>query len=289
MESLTSIATVRSLMEKYGLRFSKALGQNFLINPSVCPRMAELAGADRTVGALEIGPGVGVLTRELATTCKKVVAVELDEGLLPLLGETLAPHDNVSVVHGDIMKIDVGALLQEHFAGMDVIVCANLPYYITSPVIMKLLEERLPVRAITVMVQKEAAARLCAPIPSRQAGAVTLAVAWYARAEILFPVSRGSFLPQPEVDSSVIRLDVRGSPPFSVQDEALLFRVIRAAFGQRRKTLLNSVSAGLGMSRDVLGDCFAESDISPGMRAEQLSLEQFARLADTICRQRASQ
>ena len=216
---LSDPSAVKSLLARHGFTFSKSLGQNFLINPSVCPRMAEECGAGPGTGVLEVGPGIGVLTVELAKRAEKVVSIELDKRLLPVLHETLGNHPNAKVVNDDVLKVDLQRLLQEEFAGMDVVVCANLPYYITSPVIMRLLEERLPIRALTVMVQKEAAQRLCAPPGTRACGAVSVAVQYYAEPRVLFQVSRGSFLPPPNVDSTVIRLDVREQPPIYVPDE----------------------------------------------------------------------
>ncbi len=278
---LTDIGYIRDVLERHGFHFSKKLGQNFLVNPSVCPRMAEACGASAESGVLEIGPGIGVLTRELAQRAGRVVAIELDERLPPVLAETLAGQDNVEIVQGDCLKLDLAALIAEKFGDREVAVCANLPYYITSPIIMSLLESRLPVTNITVMVQKEAAQRLCARVGTREAGAVTLAVQYYAEAETLFTVSRGSFLPAPNVDSAVIRLTVRKTPPCPVRDEKVLFRLIRAGFGQRRKTLLNSLgSAGYG--KDVLAAAFAAAEVSPTARAEQLTLAQFAALADAL-------
>ena len=206
---LTDIGYIRDVLERHGFYFSKKLGQNFLVNPSVCPRMAEACGATSESGVLEIGPGIGVLTRELAQRAGKVVAIELDDRLPPVLAETLKGQDNVEIVQGDCLKIDLAALIAEKFGDREVAVCANLPYYITSPIIMSLLESRLPVTSITVMVQKEAAQRLCATPGTREAGAVTLAVQYYAEAETLFGVSRGSFMPAPNVDSAVIRLTIR--------------------------------------------------------------------------------
>ncbi|MDR2933471.1 MAG: 16S rRNA (adenine(1518)-N(6)/adenine(1519)-N(6))-dimethyltransferase RsmA [Oscillospiraceae bacterium] len=278
MNNLTNIGAIKALMARHGFHFSKAMGQNFIVNPSVCPRIAEMGGAAAETGALEIGPGIGVLTAELAKRCRKVVCVELDKRLPAILAETLADFDNVSIVTGDIMDIDLEALLAEHFPDMDVIVCANLPYYITSPVIMKLLESRLRARSVTVMVQKEAARRLCAPLPSRESGAVTLAVRYYAEPRILFDVSRGSFMPAPDVDSSVIRLDIRESPAVAVDDEALFFQLIKAAFAQRRKTLLNSLSGGFGMEKALVADILVRSGVNPGVRAENLTLDDFARI-----------
>ena len=281
MPELTNIAYIRALLERHGFSFSKKLGQNFLIAPTVCPRMAEACGATTDSGVLEIGPGIGVLTRELAKRAGKVAAVELDDRLLPVLDETLADCGNVTVIHGDVLKLDLHRLLAEQFGGMRVSVCANLPYYITSPIVMALLESRLPVDSITVMVQREAAQRLCAAPGTRACGAVTLAVAYYAETERLFEVSRGSFLPAPNVDSSVIRLKVRPRPPVEAADEALLFRVIRGAFGQRRKTLLNAVSAA-GFAKDAVAAAMDAASVPPTARAEQLTLAQFAAVANAL-------
>lgn len=281
MQNLTDISVVRDVLSRHGFTFSKALGQNFLINPSVCPQMAECCGADGQ-GVLEIGPGVGVLTAELAKRAQKVVSLELDKRLLPVLAETLADFDNVTIVNDDVLKVDLRALLEEHFAGMEVCVCANLPYYITSPVIMRLLEERLPFRSITVMVQKEAADRLCAPVGSREAGAVTVAVQYYARAEKLFSVSRGSFLPAPNVDSAVIRLQIRETPAVAVTDERKFFRMVKAAFGQRRKTALNAISAGMALQKADVASALERAGLLANIRAEQLSMEELAALCDAL-------
>lgn len=286
MNALSNIGNIKEILTRHGFTFSKALGQNFLINPSVCPRMAQECGADTQTGVLEVGPGIGVLTVELAARAKKVVSVELDDRLLPVLKETLAEYPNASVVHGDILKLDLRALTEREFAGMDVAVCANLPYYITSPVIMRFLEERLPIRALTVMVQKEAADRICAKPGQRAAGALSLAVRYYAEPEILFQVSRGSFMPAPNVDSTVIRLNILPQPPVEIDSEQTFFALIRASFGQRRKTLCNAVSAGMNIPKDALADLLAAADIPPQARAEQLSLEQFARLSNEITRRK---
>ncbi len=281
MQNLTDISVVRDVLSRHGFTFSKALGQNFLINPSVCPQMAECCGADGQ-GVLEIGPGVGVLTAELAKRARKVVSLELDKRLLPVLAETLADFDNVTIVNDDVLKVDLRALLEEHFAGMEVCVCANLPYYITSPVIMRLLEERLPFCSITVMVQKEAADRLCAPVGSREAGAVTVAVQYYARAEKLFSVSRGSFLPAPNVDSAAIRLQIRETPAVAVVDERKFFRMVKAAFGQRRKTALNAISAGMALQKADVASALERAGLLANIRAEQLSMEELAALCEAL-------
>lgn len=281
MQNLTDINVVRDVLSRHGFTFSKALGQNFLINPSVCPQMAECCGADGQ-GVLEIGPGIGVLTAELAKRAQKVVSLELDKRLLPVLAETLADFDNVTIVNDDVLKVDLRALLEEHFAGMEVCVCANLPYYITSPVIMRLLEERLPFCSIMVMVQKEAANRLCAPVGSREAGAVTVAVQYYARAEKLFSVSRGSFLPAPNVDSAVIRLQIRETPAVAVADERKFFRMVKAAFGQRRKTALNAISAGMALQKADVASALERAGLLANIRAEQLSMEELAALCEAL-------
>lgn len=278
MQKLSDISTIRAVLEKNGFHFSKALGQNFLINPSVCPRMAALSGAADCAGAVEVGPGIGVLTWELSQVAKKVVSIELDKRLLPVLDETLADCDNVKILNADVMKLDLRRMIEEEFPGGEVAVCANLPYYITSPVIMRLLEERLPVTSITVMVQKEAAERLCAHPGERACGAVSAAVWYYAEPEILFQVSRGSFMPAPNVDSAVIRLRIRRTPPVEVAEEPFFFRVVRAAFAQRRKTAVNSIANTLGRSKQAVAAAFDAAGVPQNARAEALTLEDFAAL-----------
>ena len=281
MNRLSDIGTIKEILSRHGFTFSKSLGQNFLVNPSVCPRMAELSGAGEGVGVIEIGPGIGVLTNELCRLADKVVAVELDKRLLPVLDETLAEYDNVKVVNADVLELDLNSLIAEEFQGLEVVVCANLPYYITSPVIMKLLEDRLPVTAITVMVQKEAAQRICAPVGTRESGAVTVSVNYYAKPEMLFGVSAGSFMPAPKVDSAVIRLDVLSEPPVKT-DEKKFFRVVKAAFSQRRKVIANSLSSGLGLDKAAVLDLLEKAGVPANARAEKLSLENFAAIADNL-------
>ena len=244
--------------------------------------MAEECGAGPGVGVLEIGPGIGVLTVELAKRAERVVSIELDKRLLPVLAETLSEYPHTKIVNDDVLKVDLQALLREEFPGMEVVVCANLPYYITSPVIMRLLEERLPISALTVMVQKEAAQRLCAQPGTRACGAVSVAVQYYAAPRVLFPVSRGSFLPPPNVDSAVIRLDVREQPPIAVPDEKRFFALVKAAFGQRRKTILNAISAGLSLPKETLSAACEKADVSPSARAEQLDMDQLAALCRAL-------
>lgn len=282
MQNLTDIGTVKDILARHGFHFSKALGQNFIVNPSVCPRMAEESGIDENSGVIEIGAGIGVLTAELAKRAKKVVVIELDTKLLPILDETLRDFDNIEIINQDVLKTDLAAIIEEKFKGMPVYVCANLPYYITSPVIMSLLESRLPLKAITVMVQREAAQRLCAPVGSRLSGAVTVAVDYYADAKKLFDVSSGSFMPAPKVDSSVIRMDIRPEPENPVSDEALFFKMVHAAFGQRRKTASNSISSGMGISKDIVTKAIAECGLEPSVRAETLGMDQLAALSEKI-------
>lgn len=279
---LSNKKTIEKLLSEAGFTFKKSLGQNFLTDPSVCPAMAD-AAADGDTGVIEIGPGMGVLTVQLAEVAKKVIAVELDERLRPILKRTLEDYPNASVIFSDVLKLDLKKLIEDEFKDCKrVTVCANLPYYITSPIIMSLLESRLPVESITVMVQKEAAERLCAKIPSRDVGAVTLAAAFYAESEILFGVPRDSFTPAPNVDSAVIQFKIRNESAVRVEDEKLLFRLIRGAFEHRRKTLMNSASASGVVSKERLAEALNELEIPLTVRAEQLSLEQFAEIADRI-------
>lgn len=284
MAALSDIGTIKDIMQRHGFAFSKGLGQNFLINPSVCPRMAEMGGAQAEWGVLEVGPGIGVLTAELAKRAKKVVAIELDDRLLPVLAETLAEYNNVEIVHGDVMKLDLNHIIAEKFSDCEgVTVCANLPYYITSPVIMNLLENHLPVKSVTVMVQKEAAERICAAVGSRESGALTVAVNYYSQPEILFKVSRGSFMPPPNVDSAVIRMTVRETSPFDVGDEKIFFGMIKAGFSQRRKTLSNSLTSGGFLSRSDAAAALNSAHIPLNTRIEALAMEDLAKLSRCIC------
>lgn len=282
MDNLTNILTIKDLLSRHGFSFSKALGQNFLINPSVCPRMAEFCGAQSGVGVIEIGPGFGVLTHELCKRADKVVSIELDKRLMPVLDETMAEHDNFKVINEDVLKVDLHKLIKDEFEGMKVVVCANLPYYITSPVIMKLLEDKLPVDSITVMVQKEAAQRLCAQVGTRESSAITVAVNYYCEPKLLFHVSRGSFMPAPNVDSAVIRLDISEQSRVKSKSEKMFFKVVKAAFAQRRKTVVNSVSATMGIDKSTVVEILKENDISETVRAEKLMLSDFAKISDSI-------
>ncbi len=280
--NLADFNTVQKLLSSAGFSFKKSLGQNFIVDPTVCPEMADFA-CDENTGALEIGPGIGVLTAELAKTAKKVVSIELDERLKPILNKTLAEFDNTEVVFGDAMKIDLQKLIAEKFADCDrVVVCANLPYYITSPIIMGLLEAKLPIDSIVVMVQKEAGERLCAKVGSRESGAVTVAANYYAESEILFEVGRDSFMPPPKVDSVVIKLKIRETPAVNVTSEADFFKLVKACFAQRRKTLSNTVSNSLGIGKEKIGEALEKLGLSPTVRSEQLTMEELASLCNEL-------
>lgn len=283
MENLSKISVVKKVLEKHGFSFSKGLGQNFLINPSVCPKMAEMGNAKPGWGILEIGAGVGVLTAELARRADKVVCVEIDSRLIPVLGETLEEFKNIKLVNEDILKVDLQALISEEFPNMPVAVCANLPYYISSPIIMLVLESKLPVESLTVMVQKEAAQRMCATPGSREGGAVSIAIQYYASPKVLFQVSRGSFMPAPEVDSTVIQLQIRKEPPVTVNDEKTFFKVVKGAFSQRRKTLHNTLSSFFSIPKSEMLVLLEKAGVNPGLRAEQLSMQQFADIANHMC------
>ena len=281
---LTNIGTVKDILSRHGFSFSKGLGQNFIINPDICPKIAEMGNAAEGFGVIEIGTGIGVLTAELAKRANKVAAVEIDTRLLPILEETLADFSNVKIFNEDVMKCDLHRIIREEFAGLRASVCANLPYYITSPVIMLLLESRLPVESITVMVQKEAAQRLCAKVGSRDAGAITVAVNYYGTARQLFGVSRGSFMPSPNVDSAVIRIDPAAEPRLPEAEEKYFFKVVKSGFSQRRKTAANAVSSQMGLPKDVVYEALKVAGLPETARLEQLELEE---LMEFSCRLKA--
>ncbi len=282
MEKLTDIGVIKALMKKHGFEFSKGLGQNFLINPSVCPKIAEQGNAKKGYGIIEIGTGIGVLTAELAKRADKVVAIEIDDRLIPILEDTLSEFENVKIINEDVLKTDLSKIIDENFKGLDVAVCANLPYYITSPVIMKLLESRLRIKSVTVMVQKEAGKRLCAEMGTRDMGAVTVAVNYFSKPKILFDVSRGSFMPSPNVDSCVVRFDIKEETPKGVEDEKFFFKVARGAFSQRRKTLANSVSSALAIEKSIVLQSLEQSGLDVNVRPEQLSMEQLINFSNVL-------
>ncbi|MCC8100517.1 MAG: 16S rRNA (adenine(1518)-N(6)/adenine(1519)-N(6))-dimethyltransferase RsmA [Clostridiales bacterium] len=281
--NLCDIHEIKPLLARHGFHFSKSMGQNFLIDPAVPQAIAEASGADETTGVLEIGPGIGALTVQLAQRGAKVVAVELDSALLPVLAETLAEYPNVEVVPGDIMKLDLEALVKEHFGGLTPIVCANLPYNITTPVLTRLLESGL-FASVTVMIQREVARRICAAPGSGDYGAFTLLCQYHADCQLLFEVEPECFLPAPQVTSQVLRMTRLDEPPVTVTDEGLLFQVIRASFAQRRKKLLNGLASAFRgrATKEELADILRACGYGETVRGEELSLAQFAAISEAL-------
>lgn len=274
---------IKALLGRHGFHFSKSKGQNFLIQSWVPQQAAEASGAAPGVGVLEIGPGIGPLTAQLAQRGEKVAAVELDATLLPILAETMAPYPNVEIVPGDILKLDLPAFCREHFPGLPVVVCANLPYNITTPVITALLQSQC-FQAVTVMIQREVAKRICAQPGTAEYGAFTLLCQYYAHCEVLFDVPPSCFLPAPKVTSSVIRMTVREAPPVPVRDPALFFRVVRGAFAQRRKTLINSLSSSLTdfVGKEEVTQALRACNLTETIRGERLTFADFAQLTEKL-------
>ena len=280
---LCNLSVIKSVMADAGITFRKEFGQNFLINRIIPEEIAEQCADDPESMILEIGPGIGCLTAELACRYAKVVAVEIDKGLIPVLDRTLAEFDNVTVINEDVMKIDLPALIAEHSEGRPVSVCANLPYYITTPILMMLLESGVKFRTITVMVQNEVAQRLVAPPGKADYGAITAILGYYGTVRRLFKVSAGSFVPAPKVDSAVIRIDLYREPKYTPRDETLMRNVIKAAFEMRRKTLQNALSAKLsGYTKDEIKDAIVSIGYPETVRGECLSTEDFVKLSDML-------
>ena len=280
---LCNLSVIKSVMADAGITFRKEFGQNFLINRIIPEEIAEQCADDPESMILEIGPGIGCLTAELACRYAKVVAVEIDKGLIPVLDRTLAEFDNVTVINEDVMKIDLPALIAEHSEGRPVSVCANLPYYITTPILMMLLESGVKFRTITVMVQNEVAQRLVAPPGKADYGAITAILGYYGTVRRLFKVSAGSVVPAPKVDSAVIRIDLYREPKYTPKDETLMRNVIKAAFEMRRKTLQNALSAKLsGYTKDEIKDAIVSIGYPETVRGECLSTEDFVKLSDLL-------
>lgn len=277
---LTSPRTIRAIADRFGFTFKKGLGQNFLTSPEVLEKIAQAAEIED--GVLEIGPGFGVLTQTLCEYAEKVVAVEIDSRLNEVLEFTLSGYRNVKVINADIMKTDIKKLIRDEFGDKRISVAANLPYYITTPVITRLLEEKLPINNIVVMVQKEVAQRLCALPGGKDYGAITLLCRYFTSPEIITNVKAGLFVPPPKVDSAVVRLKMLDTPAVSVKSEDMFFKTVRFAFAQRRKTLMNCLSSGFGIPKDELSDIFEKANIEPSRRGETLSIEEFANMADRI-------
>lgn len=276
----------KEILEKYGFSFKKSLGQNFIIDPNILRNIVHYADLTDESGAIEIGPGIGALTEHLARNCKKVVAFEIDGRLIPVLEDTLSPYPNVKVIHSDILKADVAKVIEEEMQGMqDIMVVANLPYYVTTPILMKLLHDRLPLRGFVLMMQKEVADRLAAKPGTKDYGSLTIAVQYYTCPEVVMKVPKTVFMPQPNVDSAVVRLTKRKAPPIQVIDEDFLFAVTRAAFSQRRKTILNNLQAGLPSGKEKkqqIMDALMECGIDPSRRGETLTIEEFGKLSNTL-------
>ena len=279
---LTNVREMKALLEENGFHFSKAKGQNFLTAAWVPRRIAEEAGVDRNAGVLEVGPGIGPLTEQLCLRAGKVLAVELDRRLEPILAKTVGGFDNLELCFTDVMDLDLAATVREAFPGLRPMACANLPYYITSPILTKLLESRA-FDSVTVMIQKEVAQRICTAPGSGEGSAFSVFCHWYAEPRILFDVPPACFLPQPKVTSTVITLKTRTAPPCPGTDEALFFRVVRSAFAQRRKTLANALTAGFPeLGKEALTELLRSCGLSPTVRGEALTLGQFADVADRI-------
>lgn len=284
MEKLSNPQRTIEVIKKYEFCFQKKFGQNFLIDGHVLDKIIAGAGVTKDDMVLEIGPGIGTMTQYLAEAAGKVVAVEIDRNLLPILQETLADYDNVKVIHADVLSLDLEKLVQEENGGRPIKVVANLPYYITTPIIMALFEQHVPLANVTVMVQKEVAARMKSGPGSKDYGALSLAVQYYAEPYIVANVPCNCFMPRPNVDSAVIRLTRYEEPPVQVKDEKMLFKIIRASFNQRRKTLQNGLnnSSELNFTKDQIAAAIAETGFSPSVRGEALTLEQFAKLTDIL-------
>lgn len=277
---LTSPRTIRSIQEKFGFTFKKGLGQNFLTSQNVLEEIVDAAEIDS--GVIEVGPGFGVLTSELAKNSDKVVTIEIDERLIDVLKYTLADYDNVKIVNADILKLDLHKLIQEEFGNEKVSIAANLPYYITTPIITKLLEEKLPLKNIVVMVQKEVALRMAAKPSSKDYGAITVLCQYYTEPSVVTNVPASLFVPPPKVDSAVLRLKIRENPAVHVTDEKMFFRVVKAAFSQRRKTLLNCLCSNFSFPKEEMSALLEGIGITPSRRGETLSLQEFADISDAI-------
>lgn len=284
MENLSDIKVIKKILSSFGFKFSKSLGQNFIVDGLVCPQMAENLTENKNSGVIEIGPGIGVLTTELAKRFKKVVSVEIDKRLISILKETTEEFENVKIVNGDILKTDLKKLIETEFENYEEInICANLPYYITSEILMYILEnEKINVNSLVLMLQKEAAERICAQPGSRQSGAISLAVRYYGDPEILFSVNKACFVPVPKVDSCVIKINLKKSNSKIIKDKTKFFKVVKAAFSQRRKNIVNSLGSGLGKNKDEIKNILNSANINPNFRAEQLTFEDFSKIVDLL-------
>lgn len=285
IDDISTPRRTKEIIQRHGFSFKKSLGQNFLIDQNILYKIVEAADLDKDKGALEIGPGIGALTEKLAQTAGTVTAVEIDQRLIPILQEVLEPYPNVNVHHGDVLKVDIHELFQQHFSGVSkVSVVANLPYYVTTPILMKLLEEKLPLENIVVMIQKEVAVRMAASPGSKDYGSLSIAVQYYSEPKLVCTVPHTVFIPQPNVESAVICLKVRDKPPVEVDDENHFFEVVHASFAQRRKTIANNLKSRYfpGEGRERLEQLLQEAEIEPSRRGETLSIEEYARLSRVL-------
>lgn len=283
--NLSNPSELKKVIEKHSFSFTKSLGQNFLIDENVLEKIVLGSGVNKNTAALEIGPGAGVLTRELAMRSKKAVAVEIDKKLIPLLRETLADFSNVKVINEDVMKLDMKKLFAEEFENTDVAVVANLPYYITTPVIMKLLESECTITSITVMVQKEVAERMAAAPGGKEYGALSVAVQFYSEPKIIAKAEPSCFIPQPKVASSVVKMEISKNPRVNVTNKAMFFKIVKSAFGQRRKTLVNALSKSpyVSFEKETIINALKNLGFNESIRGEKLSLEEFAALSNALC------
>lgn len=282
---LATPSRTKELLAKHKFTFKKSLGQNFLIDVNILRNIIQHAGIDKNAGVIEIGPGFGALTEQLAIHADKVVAFEIDQRLLPVLAETLAPYDNISIIHQDILEADVRATIEEQFVNQEhVHVIANLPYYITTPILMKLLSDKLPITNMTIMIQKEVADRMAAQPNSKSYGSLTIAIQFYTKAEVVMNVPKTVFTPQPNVESSVLKLTLRDQPPVDVLDEEFFFEVVRACFTHRRKTLRNNLQAHFKgkLAKEIITEAILQTGIDAGRRGESLTMEEFAQLANAF-------
>lgn len=281
---LYSPATIKDIRERYGFRLTKSLGQNFLTDKNIIDNIIEASNIGENDLVIEIGPGIGVITKEAAAKAGSVIAVEIDKNLIPILQETLADETNVKIINRDILKTDLTAVIEEekkNFPQMESVrIIGNLPYYITTPIIMKLLEDGVPADSITVMMQKEVADRIKAAPGNKERGALSVAVQYYCQVVKVTDVPKEVFVPAPKVDSTVLRLDIRKKKPVELKDDKLFFKAVKSGFAQRRKTLLNSLASGTGLGKDKIGQILEEAGIDPGRRAETLDIDEFAKIAN---------
>ncbi|MRG88166.1 16S rRNA (adenine(1518)-N(6)/adenine(1519)-N(6))-dimethyltransferase RsmA [Salinibacillus xinjiangensis] len=288
MENSKAIATpsrTKDILKKFGFSFKKSLGQNFIIDVNVMKNIVEQAGIGSSTGVIEIGPGIGALTEQLAQRADRVVAFEIDQRLIPVLKETLSPYENVTVIHQDILKANIPEVIDEQFTEQQEIkVVANLPYYITTPILMNLLMARIPVSSITVMIQKEVAERMSAKPKTKEYGSLTIAIQYYTESQIVMNVPKSVFMPQPNVNSAVLQLKMRSNPPVEVKDETFFFELVQASFGQRRKTLMNNLIRHFKgkLDKSNIVEVLAQSNIDGSRRGESLTIEEFATLANTF-------